>query len=328
MSTMRVIVHHEFGEPSDVLQVEEVPLPEPGPGEVRIRTTASPIHNHDLWTIRGTYGFKPELPARAGTEAVGVVDALGEGVDSLTVGQRVISGGVFGVWAEYFVARAGGVTPIDDALPDEAAAQLIMMPFSAISLLDSLGLGEGEWFAQNAANGAVGRLVAQLAVSRGVKVLGLVRRAAGVDELAAQGIGDIVATDEPGWRDRVAQLVGDAPIRVGIDSVGGSGTRDLVSVLADEGTVIAFGAMGAPNMEIPSGDVIFRQITVKGFWGSLVSRATSREQRAAFMAELSEGVRSGALTLPVEASYSFDDARKAADANFAAGRAGKILLTP
>jgi NADPH:quinone reductase-like Zn-dependent oxidoreductase len=79
-STMRAIVHHRFGEPSDVLGVEDVPLPEPGPGEVRIRVTASPIHNHDLWTIRGTYGFKPKLPARAGTEAVGVVDALGEGV--------------------------------------------------------------------------------------------------------------------------------------------------------------------------------------------------------------------------------------------------------
>ena len=73
---MRAIVHHEFGDPAQVLGVEEVPLPEPGPREVRLRVLLSPIHNHDLWTIRGTYGYKPELPARAGTEAVGIVDAL------------------------------------------------------------------------------------------------------------------------------------------------------------------------------------------------------------------------------------------------------------
>ncbi|MBM3717143.1 MAG: NADPH:quinone oxidoreductase, partial [Actinobacteria bacterium] len=90
---MRAIIHHEFGEPADVLAVEEVATPEPGPGEVRVRVTLSPIHNHDLWTVRGTYGYKPELPARAGTEAVGVVDALGDGVEGLTVGQRVATGG-------------------------------------------------------------------------------------------------------------------------------------------------------------------------------------------------------------------------------------------
>ncbi len=62
---------------------------------MRLRVLLSPIHNHDLWTIRGTYGFKPELPARAGTEAVGVVEELGEGVEGLTVGQRVATGGTF-----------------------------------------------------------------------------------------------------------------------------------------------------------------------------------------------------------------------------------------
>ncbi|MGH1525218.1 alcohol dehydrogenase catalytic domain-containing protein [Leifsonia sp. L25] len=76
---MRAIVQDEFGDPARVLKVEERPLPEPGAGQVRVRTVLSPIHNHDLWTIRGTYGFKPTLPAGAGTEAVGVVDAVGEG---------------------------------------------------------------------------------------------------------------------------------------------------------------------------------------------------------------------------------------------------------
>ena len=67
---MRALVQHQFGDPAEVLAVEEVELPEPGPGQVRLKVVLSPIHNHDLWTVRGDYGYKPELPARAGTEAL------------------------------------------------------------------------------------------------------------------------------------------------------------------------------------------------------------------------------------------------------------------
>ena len=92
---MRALVQPQFGDPSEVLSVQEVPDPQPGPGQALVRVLLSPIHNHDLWTAWGSYGFKPEMPARAGTEAVGVVEALGEGVEGLQVGQRVATGGSF-----------------------------------------------------------------------------------------------------------------------------------------------------------------------------------------------------------------------------------------
>lgn len=325
---MRAVVHRSFGEPSDVLAVEDVPTPDPGPREVRVRTLASPIHNHDLWTIRGSYGYKPDLPARAGTEAVGVVDAVGAEVTGLEVGQRVVTGGTLGVWAEYFVAKAGALLPVPDGLPDETAAQLVAMPFSAISLLDTVDLQQGEWLAQNAANGAVGRLVAQLARARDVRVLGLVRRAAGVEELRRIGIENVVATDSDDWRDRAGQVTGDAGVRVGVDSVGGRASGDLVSLLAERGTLVVFGAMASPAMEIPSGDVIFKDVTIKGFWGSRVSVAMPAEKRAALMAELYERITDGSLTLPVEGSYSFEQVTDAARAGSVAGRSGKILLRP
>jgi NADPH:quinone reductase-like Zn-dependent oxidoreductase len=325
---MRALIHHTFGAPEDVLVVEEVALPEPGRGEVRVRTLLAPIHNHDLWTIRGSYGFKPELPAQSGSEAVGVVDALGEGVEGLRVGQRVASGGTFGAWADYFVAKAGALIPVGDDIPDEVAAQLVSMPFSAISLLESLDLQPGDWLVQNAANGAVGRMVAQLAAARGVHVVGLVRRAAGVAELAAQGIRDVVATDSDGWVDEVRALVGDAPIRVGVDSVGGRASGEVMSLLAENGVLVVFGAMQSPTMEISSGDVIFKQATIRGFWGSVVSATMPAEQRRALFGELISRIGDDSLTLPVEATYSFDDARAASAANFAPGRSGKILLRP
>lgn len=323
---MRALIHHSFGEPEDVLTVEDRPLPEPGPGQVRLRIVLSPIHNHDIWTIRGTYGFKPELPAASGTEALGIVDALGEGVDALTVGQRVATGGTFGAWAEYVVASAAGLIPVPEALPDEAASQLVSMPFSAISLLEFLDVKPGDWIVQNAANGAVGRMLAQLGAARGVNVLGLVRRAEGVEELRAQGVENVVATDQADWRESVAALTGGAPIVAGVDSVGGSSAGDVLSLLAENGTLVAFGAMNSPVMEIASGDVIFKQATVKGFWGSKVIQTMDAAKRGALFGELVQRVGDGTLTLPVAGVFDAADAAEAMRASKAPGRVGKVLL--
>ncbi|MEK6342799.1 MAG: zinc-binding dehydrogenase [Curtobacterium sp.] len=324
---MRAVVHHEFGEPADVLAAEERPVPTPGAGEVLVRTVLSPIHNHDLWTIRGTYGFKPELPAASGTEALGVVEALGEGVTNLSVGQRV-AGGTFGVWAEYYVANAAGLVPVPDAMTDEDAAQLVSMPFSAISLLHSLDLHEGDWLIQNAANGAVGRMVAQLGKARGINVIGLVRRAAGVEELREQGIDRIVATDADDWQDQVRAITGGAPIVAGVESVGGKAAGDIASVMGENGTLVVFGAMASPTLEIPSGKVIFGQLTVKGFWGAVVSKTMDAPLKQQLFGELISRVLDGSLTLPVSEVFPFEEARGAARASDTAGRVGKVLLRP
>lgn len=323
---MRALVHSTFGDPIEVLEVAERPVPEPGAGQVRVRTLLSPIHNHDLWTIRGSYGYKPELPAASGTEAVGVVDALGEGVDSLRVGQRVATGGTFGVWSEYFVAKAAALVPVPDGISDETAAQLISMPFSALSLLDSLDVQPGDWIVQNTANGAVGKLVAQFAAARGVHVLGLVRRDAAVAELAGLGIRDVVSTESDDWRERAAQILGESAPRAAVDSVGGTAAGDLLSLLGEGGTLVSFGSMGSGTLKLSAGDLIFKQATVKGFWGSTVSRTMDAATRGALFAELVQRIGSGEVALPVDAVFPFEQAREAAAASGVAGRAGKVLL--
>lgn len=325
---MRAVTHPVFGEPADVLETTELPDPTPGAGEVRVRLLASPIHNHDLWTIRGTYGFKPELPARSGTEAVGVVEELGEGVENLQVGQRVATGGTFGVWAEQFIARAATLIPVPEGLPDDQAAQLVSMPFSAISLIDFLDVKPGDWIVQNAANGAVGRMVAQMGRARGLNILGLVRRSAAVTELAEQGIDRVVAVDTDDWRDKVAEITGGAPIIAGVDSVGGESSGHVLSLLGENATLVVFGAMDAPVMQLASGPVIFRHITIKGFWGSKVSTEMDAAKRGRLFGELAQHLSSGVLTLPVSATFPLDQAREAARASLTAGRVGKVLLRP
>ena len=265
---MRALIHSTFGDPTEVLEVAERPLPEPGAGEVRVRTVLATIHNHDLWTIRGTYGFKPDLPAASGTEAVGIVDALGEGVDTLHVGQRVATAARSACGPSTSSPKAAGLVPVPDGISDETAAQLISMPFSALSLLDSLDLQPGDWIVQNTANGAVGKLVARFAAARGIHVLGLVRRDAGVDELAALGIHDVVSTESADWRERAAAILDGAEPRAAVDSVGGTAAGRLLSLLGEGGTLVSFGAMdsrhaadlvGRPHLQAGDGEGLLGQ---------------------------------------------------------------------
>lgn len=325
---MRSAIHTTFGEPADVLALGDSPIPQPGPGEVRIKTLLAPIHNHDLWTVRGKYGYKPTLPAIGGSEAVGIIEALGEGVEGITIGQRVMAASVHGTWAEYFIAPARMVIPVPDGIADEAAAQLIAMPLSALMLLEFLQAEPGQWIVQNTANGAVGKTLAMLAAARGVHVLGLVRRDAGVDELKALGIDNVLSTTQPDWKARAQALLGDTLAHAAVDSIGGQASADLVSLLGDNGTLVSFGTMAGEAMQIPSGDLIFKQATVKGFWGSKVSQQMSVENKRRLVGELLQRVLSGELELPVQAIYGLDDVAEAVTASLLPGRKGKVLLKP
>jgi len=325
---MRAALHERFGEPDAVLAAGQADLPEPGRDEVRIRTLLAPIHNHDLWTVRGRYGYKPPLPAIGGSEALGIIDAVGEGVDGLQKGQRVAAASVHGTWAEAFIAPARMVIPMPEQIKDETAAQLIAMPLSALMLLEFLQVKAGQWIVQNTANGAVGKTLAMLAAARGIKVVNLVRRDDGVDELAALGIEHAVSTATDGWQARVSELLGDSLATAAVDSIGGAASGDLVGLLGEGGTLVSFGSMGGEPMQIPSGDLIFKQLVVKGFWGSKVSQAMAVEDKRRLVGELLQRASEGRLTLPVEEIFSLDDIARAAKASLQSGRKGKVLLRP
>ena len=322
---MRAAIYEAFGDPSQVLHVGERPVPDPRPGQVRVKMVRSAIHNHDLWTIRGSYGTRPSLPAIGGSEASGVVDALGEGVTTVKVGQRVTGFATAGAWAEHFLSAGAGLVPLPDAISDDLGCQLVAMPLSAMTLLEHYRVEKGEWLVQNAANGAVGKTLAIIAKARGVQVLHLVRSAAARKELEDAGITDaIVATEDDGWRDRARGFVGDGKVRFGIDSIGGRASSDLASLLSPGATLVAFGSMSGEPMVIDSGTLIFRGLKAEGFW--LSTHQADRAETVRRIGELVQLVASGALPLPVASVHDLDRAAEAAAASVSVGRQGKVLI--
>ena len=322
---MKAVVFDEYGSPRNVLHVEERPLPEPGPGHVRIKMVLSPIHNHDLMIVTGHYGYKPPLPHVPGTEALGVVDKLGEGVTNLAVGQRVTGGGS-ATWAGYYIGNAASLVPVPDSVDDGTACQLVSMPLSAWRLLGELEVSEGEWIVQNAANGAVGKIIAKLADERGVRVLNVVRREAAIAELAAEGIGDAVSTVHEDWQERARAITGRAPIRRALDSIAGRASDELMDLVADEGWLVSFGALSGRPVQISADNLLFKRAIVKGFWAAKPSTFHTPEQIRGALIEFVQKAAKGELKLPIAEVFGLDQAAEAAEASNTKGRLGKIAL--
>lgn len=325
---MRSATYDHFGKPTEVLSIGDRPTPEPKANEVRVKTLLASIHNHDLLTIRGQYGFKPEMPAIGGSEAVGIIDAVGSDVKNLKVGQRVAAASVQATWAEYFVAVEDMVFPMPDSLDDEMAAQLIAMPLSALMLIEFLELKSGQWIIHNAANGAVGKSLAMLAAARGINTINVVRSGDAIKELEALGIKHNINTSDDDWKDQVKAILGDEKISAAVDSIGGESSNDLLALLGHGGTLASFGIMSGKPMVLNPTHIIFKQATIKGFWGSKISQEMSVENKQRLVDELIERANNGNLKLPVEATFDLADILKAVDGKMQSEKNGKVLLKP
>ena len=322
---MRSVVFESFGEPEQVLGVQERPRPVPGAGQALVRMVLSPIHNHDLMTVAGQYGVRPDLPAVPGTEAVGVVEALGAGVTNLVVGQRV-AGGAVETWAEYYLVDAARAMPVPDSVSDETACQLVSMPLSAKMILANLKISSGDWIIQNAGNGMVGKLVSRFGAEQGINVVSLVRRDETVAEMEALGIANVVSTASAGWQDRVRALTGGVPIIRALDSLGGAGATQLLEVVADGAELVNFGSMTLKPIELTAAQLLFRGITVRGFWGMKPNLAP--EVIGRMLGELVGVAAKGELDLQIEAVYGLDQIAEAVRASGEPARKGKIALKP
>jgi NADPH:quinone reductase-like Zn-dependent oxidoreductase len=323
---MKAIQIEAFGNPAEVMKLVEVPdVGAPGEGEVVIALEASPINMSDLLMISGRYGYRPKLPSIVGTEGVGRVVAVGDGVTHLKQGDRTLIPYPSPAWAERIKADAGWLR----ALPEGDPLQLAMLginPATAYLLLtDFVTLPPGAWLIQNAANSGVGRAVIGIAKSLGLKTVNVIRREEVVADLKASGA-DVVLVDGPDLGKRVAAETGGAPIALAIDGVADTATMNLLTCLAPKGVLVFYSAISGKPFVGPAQPFIFRDIAMRGFWLANWFNSATTEQVAAMYERLAPLVVSGAISAPVAATYRLSQIPEAVAV--AQKNRGKALFTP
>src|ERR1700731_4701621 len=318
---MRAVQLTSFGNPVDGLQYVDIPEPDaPGPNQVLIGVEFSPINPNDLMVAQGIYAFRPQLPAVIGNEGVGRVLAVGPGVESVKVGDRVLAPPGSFTWRERITVSAGGLCALPpDANPRELAMLGINPPTAALLLSEYVDLKPGEWVVQNAANSGVGRWVIAFAKTRGLKTVNIVRRPELVAELEAVG-GDVVVVESPDVSERIKAAVGQAELRLALDGISGPATGVLAATLSPRGTLVSFAAMSLSPMSISPLDVIFKPVTMRGFYMGHREFAAKLAPAAAQAAKM---IASGRLHIPVAATYPLSSIKEAIAH---AQRGGKILL--
>jgi NADPH:quinone reductase-like Zn-dependent oxidoreductase len=318
---MRAVQLTVYGNPIEGLQYVNIPEPDaPGPNRVLIGVEFSPVNPSDLLLARGIYGIRPALPTVIGGEGVGRVLTVGAGVKNVKVGDRVLAPLSSFTWRERMVLPASGLF----ALPPGADPQQLSMlsinpPTAALLLSEYVNLKRGEWVVQNAANSGVGRWVIAFAKARGLKTVNIVRRRGLVPELQAIGA-DVVVVDSPDVSKEIKAAVGQAELRLALDGVSGPTTGALASMLSPQGTLVSFAAMSGASMSLSPLDVIFKPITLRGFW---LGHPESAAKGAPAIAQAAEMIASGRVHIPVAATYALSSIKEAVAH---ALRGGKILL--
>ncbi|GAA4463963.1 zinc-binding dehydrogenase [Nibrella saemangeumensis] len=321
---MKTILFYKSGKPEDVLEVDERPLPEPQPGEVRIRVIASPVNPSDLMFIQNLYGIRPQFPSGAGFEGVGVVDALGEGVQMRT-GMRVSFTSI-GTWSEYAIAHQRSLIPVPDAMPDEVAAQLFVNPFTAYAMLQESGVQANQWLMLTAAGSAFSKMVIQLCKMKGIKTIGTVRRDDLNEELKEMGLTEVINTETENLAGRVKQITEGKGVHCVLDAVGGHVATEAQKCLSKGGVMLIYGLLSLQDPTLNAGLMIFRELTIKGFWLTDWMRRVDSQTRQGVAQNVISLLASGKIQLPVEATYSLDEIHQAVDHADRQGRHGKILI--
>jgi mitochondrial enoyl-[acyl-carrier protein] reductase / trans-2-enoyl-CoA reductase len=317
-----------FGRADEVIELVQQPDPgEPGPGEVLIEAELFPINPADLEHLEGNYGARPPaLPMIPGTEGVGLVAMVGPGVTHLEPGDRVLLPSP-GAWRERVICRAAVLFALPTGVDARQLAMLRVNPPTAYLLLHQYVAPEpGGWVVQNAANSGVGHLVVKFAREVGMSSVSVVRRRELFEPLRAAGA-DVVVLDGPGLDRRVRDAIGDCMVPLALDAVGGAATQRLARCLSDGGTVVNYGVLSGESSVIDGRELIFRGVTLTGFWLRRWFAETPPDEIATLYRMLASKLADGALAVEVEAVYPLSRLKEAVAHAARGGRSGKILVS-
>ena len=263
---MRALVCHAYG-PIDSLKLEDVPKPEPAPGEVLVKVGAAGVSFAALLGIQGKHQNKPPLPFVPGNEIAGEVVGLGDGVTDLKVGQRIATGGSRGGFAQYCVTIAANAVPIPEAMPYAEATNFpTLYPTAYGALSWKANLQPGEVLLVHGAGGGSGLTGIEVGKAMGATVIA---SAGGADKLVAAkaaGADHLIDYRKEDLRTKVLELTGGRGADVIYDPVGGDAFAASMRCVAPEGRIIPMGFASGTIPQIPANILLVKNVTVIGFY--------------------------------------------------------------
>lgn len=319
---MRAIVVNEYGGP-EVLRLQELAAPQPGPGEVLVRLHAASVNPVETYHRAGSQGYGPALPFIPGEEGAGIVAALGPGVSGLEEGQRVyICGPRSGSYAEYCLRPAERVVPVPEALSLKQAATLSVAYGTAYrALFQRGGAQPGETVLVHGASGGVGIATVQLARWRGLRVLATAGTDAGRALVSANGAEIVADHRDPAHFSAIRDAAGAAGLDVVIEMLANVNLESDLPLLAAGGRVMVVGSRG--SVEITPRALMRAEADIRG----VLLYGASEDDFADIHRGIAEAAGADAVQPVIQRSLDLAEAAEAHRAVIEDSSAGRIVLT-
>lgn len=320
---MKAIRVHEFGG-LDVLKFEEVPTPKPAAGQVLVRIHAAGVNPYDTYMRAGTYAVKPPLPYTPGSDAAGVIEAVGDGVRKVKPGDRVYTAKtISGAYAEYALALEEQVHTLPERISFTQGAG-VWVPYGTAyyALHDSANARPSETVLVHGASGGVGSAAVQMARAMGLTVLGTAGTQKGVDLVKREGAHQVFDHSKAGYHEEILKATGGRGVDVILEMLANVNLATDLKLLATNGRVIIIGNRG--EITINPRDLMARRASARGFTLWAVTPAEEAEIHAGLIA----GLENGTLRPVVGKELPLGEAACAHKEILEPGATGKIVLIP
>lgn len=324
---MRALTCTAFDEP-ETLTVTEQPTPGPGPGEVLIRVQAASVNYPDALMVQGKYQVRPPLPFTPGAEAAGTVEAVGEGVTHLTVGQRVAAFTGTGAFATHLVAPAAATLPLPDDLDLNVAATLPLAYGTAMhALIDRGQLKAGETLLVLGAAGGVGLAAVMIGKALGARVIAAASTGEKLDLARAHGADEVINYADTDLKAALNELTGKKGVDVILDPVGDRWAESAFRAIAWGGRYLVIGFAGGEIPRLPLNLPLLKGASIVGvFWGEYARRDPRGNAR--HLTQLAGWVQSGTLKPEISRAYTLQEAPQAMRDLLERRVTGKVIVTP
>jgi NADPH2:quinone reductase len=320
---MKAIRVHEFGGP-EVMKLEEVPDLTAGPGQVVVSVQAVGVNPVDSYIRTGTYYLKPPLPYTPGMDAAGTVEAVGEGVESVEVGERVYVGGTLrGAYAAQALCDAAQVHHLPERVSSAQGAGVNVPYATAYRALYNRAHGQpGETILVHGASGGVGIAAVQMARAGGLTVIGTAGTEKGLKLVLEQGAHHVVDHRKEGYAEEIMALTKGRGVNVILEMLANVNLARDLTLLALRGRVVVIGNRG--SIEINPRATMQRDLSILG----LTLLNATKEELVSIHAALVAGLESGTLNPVVGREMPLADAPLAHGAVMEPGAYGKVILIP